>query len=622
MEALLVFAPLVGGALAFLSRPVFGFRHGSLLSVIALCCSAVAAVILANDCLTGTSHTTVLAEWFRSGDLKVAWSIRIDQTAAIMIVVVTVISALVHIYSLDYMHDDSRRDVYFGNISVFTFFMLSLVTADNLLQLYFGWEGVGLSSYLLINHWYNRNSANLAAIKSMIVNREGDYGFCFGIIAVAFVFGSLDFDTIFAGIPAARGVMLDFAGIKIPALTLIGIWMFIGAMAKSAQIGLHIWLPDAMEAPTPVSALIHAATMVTAGVFMLVRLAPLFQAAPLVLDFVTIIGAVTAFVAATTALAQYDIKRIIAYSTMSQLGFMVAACGVLATDAAMFHLITHAFFKALLFLGAGVVIHALSGEQDIRRMGGLARTLPVTVLAMAIGSLALSGIPGFSGFLSKEAILGAIYAASDRPSAAIAFSLLVLTVPLTAFYSWRLMFVVFFGQSGRASHGHDQDHGHSHGTAWLMLATVVLLMGATLISGVAGRLFAPAAELPEMIGFLVIGLAAAGIVAALICYIFVPELPGRIARALPVLYRLFNEKWCFDSVYDRYFVKGAGGMIKELAYSVNGSWIENLIRNQVSVSVWNFARRSVSIQTGFIYHYAAGMITGIAVIILWAYLTQ
>ncbi len=618
MELSIVLAPFLASLLAFICRPLLGNRHGPLISVLIVSYSAVAAIFVAYDCLMGHNQVITIVDWFSSGTLSVSWSLKIDQTSAMMLVVVTVVSTLVHLYSLDYMRDDSRRDMFFGNISLFTGFMLMLVTANNLLQLYFGWEGVGLSSYLLINHWYERKSAGKAAIKSFIVNRVGDFGFCIGLLAVFLVFGSFDFDTIFSGIPAHSGTVIPILGKAFNALNLICLLLFLGAMAKSAQLGLHVWLPDAMEAPTPVSALIHAATMVTAGVFMLVRLSPLFQAAPFALEVIIIVGALTAFVAATIAVTQFDIKRIIAYSTMSQLGFMIVACGVSATDAAMFHLFTHAFFKALLFLGAGVVIHSLAGEQDIRRMGGLARSLPLTAGAMAIGSLALSGIPGFSGFFSKEAILAAVQA-SDRPGAALAFALLVVTVPLTAFYSWRLMFTVFLGGSAaKVSHGHDHHHGHGHGSAALMLVTVVVLTGLTLVSGVVGRLSPHYAELPAVYGYLVIALAVAGIFGALIACVLAPSLQGQIARSLSPIDALLRAKWGFDILYDRYLVAATFNAGRSLALSVEDSRFNGLFANKITEAVWRFARGCVRIQTGFIEDYAVGMIAGIAILILWS----
>jgi NADH-quinone oxidoreductase subunit L len=615
MEIALVTAPFLGSLLAFLCQPLLGSRGGPLASVLLSLAGAAVAVFLAWDCLNGDSHTVMLIDWFSSSDLQVAWSVMIDRTSSIMLVVITVVSALVHLYSLDYMRDDPRRDVFFGNISLFTGCMIMLVTADNLLQLYFGWEGVGLCSYLLINHWYERNSANKAAIKSFIVNRVGDFAFCLGLLAIFVSFGSLQYDQIFAHTTDIARIQLDVSGVHIHALTVICLLLFVGAMAKSAQIGLHVWLPDAMEAPTPVSALIHAATMVTAGVFMLVRLAPLFQAAPTSLAIVTLVGGLTAFMAATIAVTQNDIKRIIAYSTMSQLGFMVAACGASATDAAMFHLFTHAFFKAVLFLGAGMVIHTLAGEQDIRRMGGLVRTLPFTALAMAIGSLALAGIPGFSGFLSKEAILTAVYA-SGHPSGAAAFLLLVATVPLTAFYSWRLMFTVFFGppavgpQAPDHGHDHGRGHDHGHGGVVLMATAVAVLTGATLVSGKAVELVRPVGEMPGPLMVLITALALAGMAVAWVVCVAAPDLQHRAARSVASLNAFLNNKWGFDSVYDHYLVTGVRRASRRLVLSVKMSGIENIIARKIVTLTLKFSRACVRAQTGLIYDYALTMIIG------------
>jgi len=409
MEVSLILAPFAASLFGFIGRSVFGHSRGPLITTLFMGYAAVVSVFLFFDTTLGHPRDVAVYEWFTSGALHVVWSLRVDAASAVMLFVITLVSFGVHVYSLDYMHDDPRRDAYFGNISLFTGFMILLVTSDSLLQLYFGWEGVGLTSYLLINHWYQRRSANRAAAKAFIVNRIGDYACLIGLLATFLVFGSLDLDTIFAKVPAVAGHALHILWFNVDALTLICILLFIGAMGKSAQLGLHVWLPDAMEAPTPVSALIHAATMVTAGVFMLVRLGPLFDAAPVACDLVMAIGSVTAFMAATIAMTQFDLKRIIAYSTMSQLGFMFVACGVSAYNPAMFHLFTHAFFKALLFLGAGIAIHQLAGEQDLRRMGGLKKELPITYWTFLIGALAIAGVPGLSAasILSDTARFGA-----------------------------------------------------------------------------------------------------------------------------------------------------------------------------------------------------------------------
>src|SRR6059058_5596113 len=392
-----------------------------------------------------------LFPWINAGDLQVAWALRVDTLTAVMLVVVTTVSSLVHLYSIGYMDEDPYRPRFFGYLSLFTFAMLMLVTADNLVQLFFGWEGVGLASYLLIGFWYHKPSANAAAIKAFIVNRVGDFGFALGIFAIFMLIGSIDLETIFAAAPALTGKTIDFFGWHADALTLTCLLLFMGAMGKSAQFLLHTWLPDAMEGPTPVSALIHAATMVTAGVFMVARLSPLFDLAPTAQAFVAFIGGTTAFFAATIALVQNDIKRIIAYSTCSQLGYMFAAMGTGAYSVGMFHLFTHAFFKALLFLCSGSVIIAMHHEQDIRHMGGLRNKLPLTYWTMVIGTLALTGFPLTAGYFSKDAIIEAAYVSSN-PIALYGFGATVIAAALTAFYSWRLIFLTF--------HGTPHDHHH------------------------------------------------------------------------------------------------------------------------------------------------------------------
>src|SRR5262245_58215472 len=418
-----------------------------------------------------------LFPWMVSGDLRIDWALRIDTLTAVMLVVVTSISAFVHLYSIGYMEEDPFRPRFFCYLSLFTFAMLMLVTADNLVQLFFGWEGVGLMSYLLIGFWYQKPEANAAAIKAFIVNRVGDFGFALGIFAVFMMTGAIDLDTVFAQAPSLTGKTIDFLGWHADALTLICLLLFMGAMGKSAQFLLHPWLPDAMEGPTPVSALIHAATMVTAGVFMVARLSPLFELAPNAQTFVTFIGATTAFFAATVGLVQNDIKRIVAYSTCSQLGYMFVAMGVGAYSVGMFHLFTHAFFKALLFLGSGSVIMAMHHEQDIRHMGGLKDKLPVTYWTMVIGTLALTGFPLTAGYFSKDAIIEAAFAGKN-PMASYAFAMTVIAAGLTAFYSWRLIFKTFHGEP------HDRQHYETaHESPMVVLIPLVALAAGSILSG-------------------------------------------------------------------------------------------------------------------------------------------
>src|SRR5450830_1318262 len=423
--------------------------------------------------------------WIAAGDLKVDWSLRIDTLTSVMLVVVNTISAFVHLYSIGYMEEDPYRPRFFAYLSVFTFFMLMLVTADNLVQLFFGWEGVGLASYLLIGFWYQKPTANAAAIKAFVVNRVGDFGFSLGIFAIFMLVGSTDFDTIFAAAPGLTGKTIDFFGWHADALTLTCLLLFMGAMGKSAQFLLHTWLPDAMEGPTPVSALIHAATMVTAGVFMVARLSPLFELAPNAQAFVMLIGGTTAMFAATIGLVQNDIKRIVAYSTCSQLGYMFVAMGAGAYSVGMFHLFTHAFFKALLFLGSGSVIYAMHHEQDIRNMGGLKDKIPFTYIVMVIGTLALTGFPLTAGFFSKDAIIESAYV-SQNPFAFYGFLMTVIAAGLTSFYSWRLIFKTFHGEP------HDRKHWEAAHEAplWMLIPIGILAAGSILAGFPFKELFA------------------------------------------------------------------------------------------------------------------------------------
>ncbi len=457
MYPAIVFLPLGGALLAgFFGRTLGDKMSGFLTSLFVVAAACLSWIAFYHVGFLGEEARVPLFPFIGVGDLQTAWSLRIDTLTAVMLVVVTTVSALVHIYSVGYMSDDDRQPLFFAELSLFTFAMLSLVTADNLVQLFFGWEGVGLASYLLIGFWYHRPSANQAAIKAFIVNRVGDFGFALGIFAIWYIFRDLNFDTIFAAAREKQSVMMPVFGYQVDALTVICLLLFMGAMGKSAQFLLHTWLPDAMEGPTPVSALIHAATMVTAGVFMVARLSPLFELSPVALTVVTCVGAITAFFAATVGVAQNDIKRVVAYSTCSQLGYMFVAIGLGAYAAGIFHLFTHAFFKALLFLGAGSVIHALHGEQDLRKMGGLRGPIPFTFAMMVIGTLSLTGFPFTAGFFSKDAIIDVAWA-SNAPAARYAYWLIVIAAFLTSFYSWRLIFMAFFG---KPKDEHAFEHAH------------------------------------------------------------------------------------------------------------------------------------------------------------------
>src|SRR3954466_6502145 len=465
--------------------PAMGSRAAELITTgLLLVCAALSWVVLVDVGFMHHDARIALFPWINSGDLQVGWSLRVDTLTAVMLVVVNTVSSLVHVYSIGYMDEDPYRPRFFAYLSLFTFAMLMLVTSDNLVQLFFGWEGVGLASYLLIGFWYQKPSANAAAIKAFVVNRVGDFGFALGIFSIYMLLNSTDFNEIFAKAPDMAAAHFMFLGKNVPALETACLLLFVGAMGKSAQLGLPTWLPDAMEGPTPVSALIHAATMVTAGVFLVCRCSPMFQLSPVALEFVTFIGASTAFFAATVGLFQNDIKRVIAYSTCSQLGYMFAAAGVSMYNAAMFHLFTHAFFKALLFLSAGAVIHSMHHEQDMRKMGGLAKAIPFTWAMMLIGNLALTGVGipginiGLAGFYSKDAIINSAYAAHTGIGT-YAFILLVVAAGMTSFYSWRQFLMTFHGRyrgldrhgelaHSDASHAHDEpmsghdDHAHEH----------------------------------------------------------------------------------------------------------------------------------------------------------------
>jgi NADH-quinone oxidoreductase subunit L len=574
-----------------------------------------------------------LLPWINSGDLQVSWALRVDTLTAVMLVVVTSVSSLVHLYSIGYMDEDPNRPRFFSYLSLFTFAMLMLVTANNLVQLFFGWEGVGLASYLLIGFWFQKPSANAAAIKAFVVNRVGDFGFALGIFSIFMLVGSTDFDTIFGAAPGLTGKTIDFLGWHADALTLTCLLLFMGAMGKSAQFLLHTWLPDAMEGPTPVSALIHAATMVTAGVFMVARLSPLFELAPNAQAVVMFFGATTAFFAATIGLVQNDIKRIVAYSTCSQLGYMFVAMGAGAYSVGMFHLFTHAFFKALLFLGAGSVIYAMHHEQDIRNMGGLWRKIPYTFAVMCVGTMALTGVPGFAGFFSKDAIIEAAYA-SHNPFATYAYFLTIAAAGLTSFYSWRLIFKTFFGQP------HDRRHYEAahESPIWMLIPIGVLAAGSILAGFPFKELFASehGAEqffgeslkmnphiledmehMPYWLGQLPFLMMLLGFGVSYLFYISKPYLPEELAGQQPLLYNFLLNKWYFDELYDFIFVRPAKWLGRFLWKKGDGLIIDGFGPDGVSARVLDITRGVVRIQTGYLYHYAFVMLIGVAGLITW-----
>jgi NADH-quinone oxidoreductase subunit L len=577
-----------------------------------------------------------LFNWIDFGNFTIKWSIYADSLTAIMLVVVTIISSIVHIYSIGYMHDDPNVPKFMAYLSLFTFFMLMLVTSNNLVQLFFGWEGVGLCSYLLIGFWYQKQSACDAAVKAFVVNRVGDVFFAIGIFSIFFMFDSVAFDQIFANVAVYKDHYMSVMGMRFHTLDFVCILLFIGCMGKSAQIGLHTWLPDAMEGPTPVSALIHAATMVTAGVFLVARCSPLFEYAPFALDMVTVVGAVTCVFAATIALVQNDIKKIVAYSTCSQLGYMFFACGVSAYPAAIFHLFTHAFFKALLFLGAGSVIHALSGEQDITKMGGLWKKIPFTYAMMWVGSLALCGIWPFAGYYSKDAIIEAAYV-SGSGVGEYAFSMGVFAACCTAFYSIRLLILVFHGTSKVPA----KLSKHIHEPSLTMIVPLALLSLGAVFSGVIGDkifyILSPGLEfwhnsvtilaqpnilekihhLPISIKITPLVAGVGGMILAYIFYITHPNLPKIIAARFSWLYVVVYNKYYVDELYDVLIVHNLKRCANYFANTTEVKVIDGFGPNGFASVVNRMSGYFSKLQTGYLYHYALVMLLGFVIFLTW-----
>jgi NADH-quinone oxidoreductase subunit L len=636
VAAAVVFLPFLGAVIAGFFGRAIGDRGSQLVTCGALLLSAVLGGLLFRDVTAAPEVQVIpLAHWIIAGGVEVSWSLRLDTLSAVMILAVTIVSAMVHIYSIGYMEHDRSIPRFMSYLSLFTFFMLVLVTSDDFVQLFFGWEGVGLMSYLLIGFWYDRPSANAAAIKAFIVNRVGDFGFALGIFATFLIFGSLDFGTVFGAAPKAVGTTVEFLGWQVDSLTLACVLLFIGAMGKSAQIPLHTWLADAMEGPTPVSALIHAATMVTAGVFMVCRLSPMFEYSTTALAVVGVIGGTTAAFAASIGTVQNDIKRVIAWSTCSQLGYMFAAAAVSAYSAAIFHLFTHAFFKALLFLGSGSVIHAMAGEQDMRRMGGLWRRLPWTYATMWIGALSLSGIPYFSGYFSKDMILAATWA-SDVAFGRYAFVLGILAAFMTAFYISRVMFLTFHGEP-RAD---EETMHHAHESPWVMrVPLLVLALGAAVAGYLAFGAFvgdehaqfwksailvlpqhaalAGAERVPFVVAYLPLFCAVLGIATAYLFYIVDRSLPVWLAARYRALYQFLLSRWYFDELYDRLFVRPAMVIGDGLWRSGDGAVIDGLGPNGVAAITRDLARQASRLQTGYLYHYAFAMMIGLVALVTW-----
>jgi NADH-quinone oxidoreductase subunit L len=641
---LIVLLPMVAAAIAGLFCRVIGDRPAQIVTCAALLIAAALSIFVFVRIGFGAEKVLVvqLFSWIDSGTLDINWSLRVDTLTAVMLIVVTGVSSMVHVYSVGYMAEDPSIPRFMSYLSLFTFFMLMLVTADNLVQLFFGWEGVGLASYLLIGFWYDRPSANAAAIKAFIVNRVGDFGFALGIFAVWMLSGSVNFNEIFAKAPEMASAHFMFLGKSVPALETACLLLFVGAMGKSAQLGLHTWLPDAMEGPTPVSALIHAATMVTAGVFMVCRLSPLFEMAPIAAQVVTLVGAATAFFAATIGLTQFDIKRVIAYSTCSQLGYMFFAAGVGAYSAAMFHLMTHAFFKALLFLGSGSVIHCLHHEQDMRNMGGVREKAPQTFILMWIGTLALAGIGvplilghgvGFAGFHSKDAILEASFGAHTTVGF-IAYWLGIVAAFMTAFYSTRLMFLTFYGSYRGDLHAWE----HAHESPPVILIPLYVLAAGAVLSGVVayswfvgedwslfwGQSIAVKSteqiihhmhEVPVWVKLMPLIAAVGGIALSYYYYMVNPAMPAKTIRAFRPLHTLFYNKWYFDELYDAIFVQPALAIGRVFWKKGDGATIDGLGPDGIAARAQDLAGVLSRFQSGYLYHYAFVMLIGVAALV-------
>jgi NADH-quinone oxidoreductase subunit L len=654
MYQAIVFLPLIGFLIAGLFGNQIGHKASEYVTTGLMLIVAVLSWVVFFNVAMAREHATEIVQvlpFIKSGTLDVSWSLRIDTLTAVMFVVVNTVSALVHVYSIGYMHHDEHRSRFFAYLSLFTFAMLMLVTSNNLIQMFFGWEGVGLASYLLIGFWFKKPSANAAAMKAFIVNRVGDFGYALGIFGIFVVFGSVNFDVIFANAQsflagAAEGeIYFKFLWLELSregTITLLCLLLFMGAMGKSAQVPLHTWLPDAMEGPTPVSALIHAATMVTAGVFLVARMSPLFELSHTALLVVTIVGAITAFFAATVGLVQNDIKRVIAYSTCSQLGYMFVALGIGAFGAAIFHLFTHAFFKALLFLGAGSVIHAVDGEQDMRHMGGLRKHIPTTYWMMVIGTIALTGVGipmtviGTAGFFSKDAIIESAFAASHSSASGFAYIVLVVAALMTSFYSWRLIFMTFHGEP-RASH--DVMH-HVHESPMVMLIPLFVLAFGALFSGFIfegyfygeefkefwkGALFLlpdntlleEFHHVPAWVKFSPFVAMVTGFLLAYWMYIRSPEVPKEIAKSQSGLYAFLLNKWYFDELYDFLFVRPAKALGHFLWKQGDGRTIDGLGADGIAARVQDLTGRAVKLQSGYLYHYAFAMLLGVAGLVTW-----
>jgi len=633
---LIVFLPLLGSLVV----GFFGKKLNLMLSHSLSCLMIIIPFFLSlyflKLTLSGSYYIVVpLFEWLSSGDLITEWSLRLDLLTSVMLVVVTSVSSLVHIYSIGYMSHDPHQTRFFAYLSFFTFAMLILVTSNNFLQLFFGWEGVGLASYLLIGFWHKKDSANSAAMKAFVVNRVGDFGFLIGLAILFFYTSSLDFDTIFSMNEQLSSNTFSIFNMDFNVLNTACFFLFMGAMGKSAQLFLHTWLPDAMEGPTPVSALIHAATMVTAGIFLVARCSPLFEMSPSILSFITYIGASTAFFAATVALVQNDIKRIVAYSTCSQLGYMFVALGSGAYQIAIFHLFTHAFFKALLFLGSGSVIHAVSDEQDIRKMGGLYKLIPFTWIVMLIGTLGLTGAPLLSGYYSKDGIIEAAFV-SQTEGHFYAFYLLVFSALLTSFYSWRLIFLTFNGKSNIST----EIFSKIHESPKVMLFPLMVLSILTIFSGIyfvdyfmshdyqflwqtaiylseSNHVIESIHYVPKWVKYSPLVMMVLGLITAIIFYLIYPSIPKFLSNKFNPLYKFLLNKWYFDELYELIFVRNISRIGNFLSNFGDKRVIDGFGPDGISSRVMDIAKQVSRIQTGYIYHYAFAMLIGLMLFITY-----
>ena len=631
MELSLLFLPLLASIISGFFGKFIGDRNSEIITSIFVSISALLSLILFYQVIVnGYANNVVIATWINSGTLDVNWSIKVDALSSVMLVVVTLVSSLVHIYSIGYMSHDPHKPRFMAYLSLFTFAMLTLVTSDNFLQLFFGWEGVGLCSYFLIGFWYKKDSANAAAIKAFVVNRVGDFGFALGIFLIFYLFGTVNYSEVFQQIPQIVDKELLFLGIQIKAIDLICILLFIGAMGKSAQILLHTWLPDAMEGPTPVSALIHAATMVTAGVFLIVRCSPIFEYSPLTLNIITVVGMTTAFFAATVALVQTDIKKIIAYSTCSQLGYMFFAAGVGAYNVAMFHLFTHAFFKALLFLGSGSVIHSFKDEQDINQMGAVYKKLPYTWILMIIGTLALTGFPFLSGFYSKDAIIEFAYLRGNTVGY-YAAGVGILTALLTSIYSWRLIFKTFHGSYNNKKLKIEEMH---ESPLVMLIPLIVLAVGAIfagflfkdLFIGHGGennfwgesiKFLIPLSTDHPPLWIILITPILVLLSIPIAYYLFVKnkELPNQIVQSNRPLYNFLVNKWYFDELYDIIFIQSSKKIGLFFWKTIDIKIIDRFGPDGLSLLIKNLSLRASKFQSGFIYQYAFMILIGLSALL-------